>query len=238
MKVVTIVPGTCQTYSHLAAYRGMMRTHKATCDSELHFYSNEIYTEDHEKLNKTLSQELTRLGYFYHRYEEPFSLTKIWNQGLSDTSSDYVVYSIGDMLFLSGWLDPLITLLDTGKYHSAQGVTRLNDDGMTNHFDAAKANREGFLESDYPCGSHFVMRRSDGFEWDEEVGQFYPDIAYREYLKHTSQLCAISGSSELVHMSMPIGVTKTHSSPEWGNRELKERKILEDRRLRWASDKR
>lgn len=232
MKSVTICPATIQHPAHIAFYRAMARSHKATCDSILYFVFNEIHTEDHWALAKSFEKELEDLEYFALYYEEDFHLNKLFNYGLDNTKSDIVVYTIADTIFLNDWLNPLKLILASGKYHSAQGTSRENYDGFYSYRTEAKNHPAGIMESQTPCGYHFVMMRDNGYRWDEEIGLFYPDVLYREYLSATEQKTAIYAHSWVEHLGAPIAHLRTHTGPTWQDRELKERRLFE----KWRAD--
>jgi len=188
---------------------------------------NEIYDEGHKSMAEHFTKYLKDLDYGWFYYNESFNLHKIYNFGLDKTESDFVVYSIADTLFVGDWLNPLKALLATGKYHSAQGVCSNNYDGFYTYAESSLKAPGGLLETTEPFGSHFVMRRKDGFRWDEEVGRFYPDVFYREFLRETGQLVAIYAHSHVEHLAAPISNLRTHYDPDWANRELRERLILD-----------
>lgn len=235
---VTIAPATIQHYAHVAFYRAMARSHKNTCDSKLYFIFNEIYTDEHKAMAERFTRELTDLDYGWVYYEGDFHLNKLFNCGLDNTESEYVVYSIADTLFLGDWLTPLQKLIDTGEYHSVQGTSRENYDGFYSYRDLAAEEPGKVLKTQGPCGYHFLMRRDQGYRWDEEVGLFYPDVLYREYLLATNQFAGIYADSHVEHLGAPISYLRTHYGETWTDRELRERNLIESWRAEdWATMK-
>jgi len=220
-KTVTVVPAVVQEPNHMALLRCQMVTHHATCDSQMHVYLNEIFTDQHRENAKQITKEAEALGYVCHVWSGDFNLSAMFNAGLDETDSDYIVYALQDCYYIGDWLTPLQELLDTGEHHSAQGVS-LPCQKYRTYWDI----EEEVHVTSNAVGSHWVMRRDNGWRWDEKViDTFYIDQRYREWLEDHEMNVALCKRSRVEHSEGNLHMTKTHCSRHLDDIEPNERYI-------------
>ena len=221
-KTVTIVPACVQQNNHLALLRAFMLTHKATCDSIMHIYLNEVFTDQHEAFAVMATKEAKSLGYFCHRWEDDFDLSKIYQRGKDETDSDYIFYALQDTVVTGDWLTPLQILLDTGLYHSAQGLST-----QCNKYNTGEDAPTDVYAHEPMFGGHYLMRRDNGFDWPvDDVSTFYTHHWYCYWLKHHGLKAVLCKDSHINHLEGDICNTKEMSSVDWNKIEPRERELM------------
>ena len=184
-KTVTVMVGTSQKPEFLPYIRASTRTHRETTGGHLLFIDNEIHTAAHEENSDIIREELRLLGYDYHRYEECFNLNLLYNLGTSMTESDYIIYTISDLLFFPHWWTELRASLDSSRCYSAHPRS----------FEAVHGGLQYFRE---------FQSRETGHVWDEDFSGWNQDCDYWETLKKMGVQSVINPRSRVDHLWAPI----------------------------------
>lgn len=200
-RCVTIIPSNCQNEYLSYVNKVCIRTHQATCDSDLHFLDHDILTPEGQDFSDNIETELTHLGGHYHHIKEPFNAMRYYNTMVDRTDSEYVAFATADLIFYPGWLDVCINALDENPHLMSAHPYSFSPnwaEGPTYSWDGK--NRYQIIETTQPSCHVAVFRRSKLYRWDETFQFHESDTDYFFHLEHHGLKAGICRNSRVDHI--------------------------------------
>lgn len=117
------------------------------------------------------------LGFRFKYVEGPFSQSRFWNLGASMTSRPYIVYANADCIFYADWLERLLALWAEEPEYWALWPWSLSLSDMGLAYRTTLDAPRRIVPTHHPAVA-LVMRRADGYRWDEQFGFWEMDADF------------------------------------------------------------
>jgi glycosyltransferase involved in cell wall biosynthesis len=140
----------------------------------------------------------------------PFSISKALNLGAATGNGKYIAYAQCDILFFDGWLDRLVELWEENpEYFVLWPFTfSLMKYGQSYRRDF-RLHRQ-LVNDGFPQGALSVVKRSDGYRWDEQFPFWEADADFSLHIERNKLKSALCLWSRVDHIPMTIGQNINH----------------------------
>lgn len=175
-----IIPVTVANDLLLYAALVCIRTARATTDAEIRVVLNN--TPDGPNRDALLA-ECALLNIDVTAWTDPFSVSATWNYGTRVTTGRLIAYANQDIVFYHGWLNAIIHASEAHPQYFVLWPWSFDHRSFGTSSRRDFLNGVGLLASDYPCGALSVLRRSDGYVWDERFSRWELDADFAFEMK-------------------------------------------------------
>lgn len=171
-------------------------TLRESTDAEVLVLGNN--TPDPAKV-ESLRKLCSLLGFRFEHIDGPYSQSRFWNYGIDHTSGDYVVFGNADLIFYPHWLDNLLQLWsEEPNYYALWPFSfKIVDMGLA--YRPSRTLERRIIPTHHPAVA-LVMRRSDGYRWDEQFPLWEMDADFMRYCETTGRKLGLCLWSRVDHI--------------------------------------
>ncbi len=154
-----------------------LRTLRESTDAEVLVLLNN--TPDPAKI-ATFEKLCGVLGFRFEHIPGTFSQSRFWNYGIDHTSGSYVVFGNMDLIFYPDWLDHILELWREEPDYWAIWPWSFNVVDMGLAYRPQRGLERRIISTHHPAVA-LVMRRSDGYRWDEQFPLWEMDADFMHH---------------------------------------------------------
>lgn len=174
-----IIPVTSRNlHAHIMA-KVAIRTCRASTDAQIMVLANNT---PEASWRDEIRQECILLGVQYRYMEGVFNIAKAFNFGASQTTGAFIAYGTSDVIYYPGWLENILALWKVYPHYFAL----CNYSFDTKNNPCARQQVEPLAKIQHtanPSAGVIVLRRSNGYQWDDQFPLWEIDADFLYYLE-------------------------------------------------------
>ncbi len=135
----------------------------------------------------------------------PFSLSRAFNAGMDMGSGKYVAFGQCDTLFFEGWLDRLVELWEEEPGYFVVWPFTFSTARYGQSYRRSPVLERRIVEDGFPQGALSVLRRDDGYRWDERFVWWEMDADFSLDMQKHGRKGGLCLWSRVDHLPQVVG---------------------------------
>jgi len=149
---------------------------------------------------KIIEENCRLLGVQFHYVNGPFSISKTWNIGTAMTTGEFIAYASADVIYFPNWFENIV---DLWREHPEYWLLTNYSFDWRNIGGCCKTNvkeERKIVDIWNPCSGLNVMKRSNGYLWDEQFPLWELDADLLYHLERNKLKAGVCMNARADHM--------------------------------------